>query len=84
MEDFVYVDRIVVSHEAQGKGTGRRLYDDLAEAARAAGLKRIVCEVNTLPPNPGSIAFHSKAGFEPLEEVALSATKRVLYMERLL
>ena len=83
-DDFAYVDRIVVSGAAQSKGTGRSLYAALAEAARAAGLGRIVCEVNTLPPNPGSIAFHTKVGFKPIEEVALSTTKRVLYMERLL
>lgn len=82
MDDFVYVDRIIVSARAQGKGTGRSLYDELGEVARAAGFKRIVCEVNTLPPNPGSIAFHTKAGFQPVEEVTLNPQKRVLYMEK--
>jgi predicted GNAT superfamily acetyltransferase len=60
---FVYVDRIVVASSARGRGCARRLYDDLFERAVAAGHDRVVCEVNSAPPNPASDAFHAALDF---------------------
>jgi predicted GNAT superfamily acetyltransferase len=60
---FVYVDRIVVASSARGRGYARRLYDDLFKQAIEAGHERVVCEVNTQPPNPASDAFHAALGF---------------------
>ena len=69
-ERFVYVDRVVVAPEARGRGHARRLYADLFHQARRAGRDRIVCEVNSSPPNPVSDAFHASLGFE---EVGLAS-----------
>ncbi len=60
---FVYVDRIVVGPEARGKGHARRLYERLFELARQRGHSRVVCEVNSEPPNPQSDAFHRALDF---------------------
>jgi predicted GNAT superfamily acetyltransferase len=60
---FVYIDRIVVASSARGRGYARRLYDDLFEHALRAGHDRVVCEVNSSPPNPESDAFHAVLGF---------------------
>jgi predicted GNAT superfamily acetyltransferase len=60
---FVYVDRIVVAPSARGRGCARRLYADVFEHAVRAGHDRVVCEVNTIPPNPASDAFHAALGF---------------------
>src|SRR5882672_10194939 len=60
---FVYVDRIVVASSARGRGCARRLYRDLFEHAAKAGHHRVVCEVNSSPPNPVSDAFHAALGF---------------------
>ena len=60
---FVYVDRIVVASSARGRGCARRLYRDLFEHAAEAGYERVVCEVNSNPPNPTSDAFHAALGF---------------------
>lgn len=60
---FVYVDRIVVAAHARGRGHARRLYLDLFEHALRAGHERVVCEVNAIPPNPASDAFHADLGF---------------------
>ena len=60
---FVYVDRIVVASSARGRGCARRLYRDLFEHAAEAGYERVVCEVNSNPPNPASDAFHAALGF---------------------
>jgi len=60
---FVYVDRVVVSRAARGKGYARALYTDLFQHAKSAGHSRIACEVNLNPPNPVSDAFHASLGF---------------------
>jgi uncharacterized protein len=60
---FVYVDRIVVASSARGHGCARGLYRDLFEHAARAGHERVVCEVNSSPPNPVSDAFHAALGF---------------------
>jgi predicted GNAT superfamily acetyltransferase len=82
---FVYVDRVVVADAARGRGLARRLYDDLFAAARAAGHVRIVCEVNSDPPNPASDAFHAALGFVPVGTAEIHGGKKtVTYLERLL
>jgi predicted GNAT superfamily acetyltransferase len=61
---FVYVDRIVVSSDARGKGLGRKLYEELFKIGIAAGHSVVACEVNVDPPNPISDRFHAALGFE--------------------
>jgi predicted GNAT superfamily acetyltransferase len=82
---FVYVDRVVVADAARGRGLARRLYDDLFAAAKAAGHERIVCEVNSDPPNPASDAFHAALGFVPVGTAQIHGGKKtVTYLERAL
>lgn len=81
---FVYVDRIVVSPGARGRGLARLLYDALFERARAAGHGRVVCEVNADPPNPASDAFHAALGFGEVGTALLPNGKTVRYFEHLL
>lgn len=76
---FCYIDRVVFAASAQGQGLGRALYERLFADAAAAGLARVVCEINLDPPNPGSLVFHHKAGFEPVGEQVLADGKRVGY-----
>lgn len=80
---FVYVDRIVVAEKARGRGLARVLYEALFEAALAAGHVRVVCEVNSDPPNPGSDAFHAALGFAEVGAAVLPGGKKaVRYFER--
>ena len=80
---FVYVDRVVVADAARGRGLARRLYADLLAAARTAGHERIVCEVNSEPPNPASEAFHAALGFVPVGRAEIHGGKKtVTYLER--
>ncbi len=82
---FVYVDRITVSPEQRGRGHARTLYDDLFASALALGHERIVCEVNSDPPNPGSDAFHAALGFREVGRAELADRgKSVRYLERAL
>ena len=61
--DFHYLDRIVVGADGRGSGVGAALYREVIEATRRAGVHMITCEVNTVPPNPGSMRFHQRLGF---------------------
>jgi predicted GNAT superfamily acetyltransferase len=65
----LYVDRVVVAPHAHGRGVGRALYAAVDARARELGLRVVTCEVNVDPPNPQSLAFHDRLGFEPLGEL---------------
>lgn len=80
---FAYVDRIVTARHARGRGHARRLYEALFEAARAAGHDRVLCEVNSDPPNPVSDAFHASLGFVEVGSATIYDGERtVRYLER--
>jgi predicted GNAT superfamily acetyltransferase len=80
---FVYVDRIVVAASARGRGCARRLYQDLFERAGCAGHERVVCEVNSRPPNPESDAFHTALGFVEIGSASIhEGRKTVRYLSR--
>ena len=79
LEDFFYIDRIIIDASEQGQGLGQRLYADVERFARARGHKWLACEVNTVPDNPGSHSFHRKSGFDPLGEQVFSDVKAVRY-----
>ncbi len=67
--DGLYVDRIVVADGHRGSRLGQVLYARVFAEARRTGRAAVTCEVNTLPPNPGSLAFHGRLGFVRLAEV---------------
>jgi predicted GNAT superfamily acetyltransferase len=59
-DDFVYLDRIAIAPEFQGRGLGRALYDEVERRADAAWF---LLEVNLRPRNDASLAFHDRLGF---------------------
>lgn len=66
--DFLYVDRIVIDEYRRGAGIGRRLYEAVFALARSESRTEVTCEVNLDPPNPQSLAFHARLGFERVGE----------------
>ena len=66
LDDFLYVDRIVVGADFSGLKIGSRLYQDMFAHAKAQGVANITCEYNIDPPNLASRAFHDKFGFREL------------------
>jgi len=68
LSDFFYIERIIISKDAQGQGLGQKLYDDVERFARSKGFKHLACEVNTKPDNPGSHKFHLAQGFRAIGE----------------
>ncbi len=78
-----YIDRIVVSPSAKGTGIGRALYESVFEHARQCGANEVTAEVNVRPPNPGSMAFHERLGFQRLtEQETKGGTVRVAMLAR--
>ncbi|HEY2034770.1 MAG TPA: GNAT family N-acetyltransferase [Rhizomicrobium sp.] len=61
---FLYVDRVVVAPDFRGRKLADLLYDGLEAFAREQGIPHITCEVNAEPPNPVSLRFHERRGFQ--------------------
>lgn len=62
-DQFLYIDRVVVSKHFQGQGIGNKLYEDIFSFARNSGITRITCEFDIAPPNHASQRFHERFGF---------------------
>ncbi len=80
---FYYIDRVVVDAVARGRGLAKAFYAELEERAQSEGRERLVCEINSVPPNPQSDAFHDKLGFCALGSQELDCKgKTVRYWSR--
>jgi predicted GNAT superfamily acetyltransferase len=60
-DDFYYLDRVVVDASVRRRGVAGQVYDELE--AVAAGYGRMALEVNLVPRNDGSLAFHAQRGY---------------------
>jgi len=60
---FIYVDRIAVSNAYRNSGVGSALYGHVISYSQEHGIP-VAAEVNLEPPNPGSMRFHYRFGFE--------------------
>jgi predicted GNAT superfamily acetyltransferase len=69
---FIYIDRIVVGEQYRRHGLARALYADLFARVEELGHTVVTCEVNLLPPNPVSDAFHAACGFQEVGRATLN------------
>jgi len=83
-ERFLYVDRIAVAADRQGRGIGPALYANLFDFARAHEVPRVVCELYSVPLNLPSQRFHERAGFNQIGSQWLDNGKQVSFQEALL
>jgi len=81
LEDFLYVDRIVVGSAFSGLRIGSGLYRDLFAYARAQGIPSITCEYNIEPPNLASRAFHDKFGFRELGTQRVAGGRKLVSLQ---
>lgn len=58
---FYYLDRFVLDEPQRRRGIGTLVYDDIESTALPYG--RIVLEVNLVPRNDASLAFHRRRGY---------------------
>jgi len=79
--DFVYLDRVAITADFQGRGVGPMLY---REVERRASAPWFALEVNVQPPNEGSMRFHAREGFVEVDRLETRPGKIVsLMMKRL-
>jgi predicted GNAT superfamily acetyltransferase len=74
---FLYVDQIAVARSARRAGIGAQIYQLLEQRAGEQGLTSLTCEVNLEPPNPASLAFHSRQRFVEVGTLATSDGRTV-------
>ncbi|MDW3207737.1 MAG: GNAT family N-acetyltransferase [Alphaproteobacteria bacterium] len=83
MDDFLYLDRIMVSDAARGRGVGKALYEDIFRiAASREGTRAVTCEVNLKPFNGGSLRFHAALGFITVGEQDTEGGKKAVCLLR--
>ena len=80
-EDYIYVDRIALAPDTRGQGIGTALYEHAFKAFTGEALL-IGCEVNTAPPNPASLRFHKRLGFEEVGAQSYAADYAVAYLAK--
>ncbi len=61
-DSFCYLDRIVLLEDRRRQGLGSFVYDEVERAARGRG--RLLLEVNLVPRNDVSLAFHAARGYK--------------------
>jgi predicted GNAT superfamily acetyltransferase len=81
-QPFLYVDQIAIAASGQRQGIGLALYESLAGEARARHSTLMCCEVNVIPPNPGSMAFHLRLGFRQYDALAVEDGRSVVLLAR--
>lgn len=84
---FAYVDRIVVDPRLRSSGVGASLYQDLHSVLDILDdvYPLLACEVNLEPPNPGSLRFHERLGFNSVgTQQTEGGSKRVTLLTKAL
>jgi len=66
-DKFLYVDRVAIKDGCRRQGLGKMIYDEVFRLA-ADLTTDVCCEVNTLPRNDASLAFHEGFGFKEVGE----------------
>ena len=64
-DDFRYLDRVAIDEPHRRSGVGSAIYRAVEAHAADLGLP-VLLEVNEVPPNEASLAFHAARGYEPV------------------
>jgi predicted GNAT superfamily acetyltransferase len=79
-EQFLYLDRVAVAESMRRRGIGAQLYDAMELEAQPFG--RMVCEVNLVPRNDASLAFHASQGYQEIGRLEHNPEKVVALMSK--
>ena len=79
-QTFLYVDQVAVVGHLRGTGIGAQLYQDVEGWARTRSVPLLTCEVHLSPPNPGSVRFHTRHGYHPVQELDTTDGRTVILM----
>ncbi len=78
---FLYVDRVVVDLRKQAAGLGSLLYEEVFRHARNTGVPLVTAEIDIEPPNPVSLKFHEKFGFQEVGRQEVGGGKKVVSLQ---
>jgi hypothetical protein len=81
---FLYVDQVAVASRLRGAGLGAQLYHDVEQWALARRIPLLTCEVNLRPANPGSVRFHKRHGYHPVQDLETRDGRKALLMAKTL
>lgn len=80
-DQALHLHEISVRREAQGQGVGRKLLQQVADAARQAGVRELT--LTTFADVPWNAPFYARLGFEVIDEGLLDARlQQILAEER--
>ena len=71
-DDFVYLDRVIVSPDHRREGVGSELYDQLPDDVPVA--------LEVYETNQASLAFHRSMGFRPVGELEHNGKVNVMML----
>ena len=71
-DEFVYLDRVIVSPDHRREGVGSKMYDQLPTDVPVA--------LEVYEDNDTSLAFHRSLGFEPVGELEHNGTVNVMML----
>ena len=80
-DQALHLHEVSVRREAQGQGVGRKLLQQVADAARHAGARELT--LTTFADVPWNAPFYARLGFEVIDEGLLDARlQQILADER--
>jgi|SRR6056297_428566 len=80
-DQFLYIDRVVVSVDMHGKGLGKMLYNFVFDYAKEIAIPYVTAEIYISPPNTISLKFHEKFGFKEVGTQPVAEGKKVVSLQ---
>lgn len=80
-DNFLYIDRVVVSLNMHGKGLGNMLYGSVFNHAKLTSVSYVAVEIDIKPPNQGSLRFHEKFGFKEVGKQTVAEDTKVVSLQ---
>lgn len=78
---FLYIDRVVVGEDFQGRGLGKQLYRAISAYGKSMGFPCVTAEIDIAPPNPTSLEFHKGFGFQEVGRQSVADGKKVVSLQ---
>jgi predicted GNAT superfamily acetyltransferase len=69
LRSFLYIDQVAIALSARRRGIAALLYGAVEAAAIRDDFTSLTCEVNEVPANPDSMAFHLSQGFTVVDRL---------------
>jgi hypothetical protein len=82
-DEFLYIDRVVVSKKYQSQGLGKHIYNNIIKKAKRENYPYLLAEIDVKPSNPKSLSFHKSFGFKEVGRQSIYNGKKVVSLQAL-